>query len=185
MKFLVDENNTMNNEFFLLEKVFKELDDERKNDVVKLKLLIEKSREFYIYLKKIDANVKAIKGYKYIIGKSIPVLTEMSESDFEKETERNLSTFVDIESYKYNLHAWKDEYKTKLDKLKVYEVFFEAIMKLLAKIDSFSERFLEHDKLIQEKEEIVTGLTEEIKLMQEFLDKTKQEGKNETDEKTD
>ena len=55
MKFLVDENNTMNNEFFLLEKVFKELDDERKNDVVKLKLLIEKSREFYIYLKKIDA----------------------------------------------------------------------------------------------------------------------------------
>ena len=109
----------------------------------------------------------------------------MSESDFEKETERNLSTFVDIESYKYNLHAWKDEYKTKLDKLKVYEVFFEAIMKLLAKIDSFSERFLEHDKLIQEKEEIVTGLTEEIKLMQEFLDKTKQEGKNETDEKTD
>ena len=183
MKFLADETDSMNNEFFLLKKIFRELNDEKKNKITKLRLLIQKSREFYLYLKKIDAAVTSIKGYKYIVGKTMPVLADMNEGDFEKETLRNIDVFSDLESMKYNYIAWKNEYKNKLDKLKVYEVFFTAMMELLGEIESIADEILRHESIIAEKNTTIEDLKKEIKDLkpsfEEIMNTLKEEEKEE------
>lgn len=182
--FLINEEDLNDNEFFRLRKVFREISsDDKKTDLYKLQLLLEKAESLYLYLRESERKTKKIFANRFPNNRTEPVKDWIPEEEIIQEAEHCFQK-RDFKHGIENLTLWKDSYKNQLAHLKVYEPFFDYILELSQKILLKMQHLEEQEQLLEQLNDVRNELQEAKKRNTELasdINRLEQQSKEDMD----